>query len=77
MTLFDRNGGYAGGNVREVLAGLAADSPGLPALTAFLEGEGYAVACNRDNEITVDWVKSYRRADERTVRAGSGPAGTV
>ncbi len=50
---------------RDVLLGLADDSEGLPALTEFLEVEGYALVCNRDNEMAVDWVKSYGKADER------------
>ncbi len=49
---------------RDVLTGLADDSPGLPALIEFLEREGYSLACNRGNELNVDWVKSYGKADE-------------
>jgi hypothetical protein len=49
---------------REVLIGLAGDSTGLPALVEFLEEAGYSVACNRNNELNVDWVKSYGKADE-------------
>jgi hypothetical protein len=49
---------------REVLIGLAGDSSGLPALVEFLDREGYSVACNRNNELNVDWVKSYGKADE-------------
>jgi hypothetical protein len=49
---------------RDLLIRLACDSTGLPVLADFLEKEGYALVCNRDNEITVDWVKSYGKADE-------------
>jgi hypothetical protein len=50
---------------RDLLLRLACDSTGLPALIAFLDQEGYALICNRDNEIAVDWAKSYGKADER------------
>jgi hypothetical protein len=50
---------------REVLLGLAGDSEGLPALTEFLDREGYALVCNRDNEMAVDWIRPYGKADER------------
>jgi hypothetical protein len=49
---------------RDLLIGLACDSTGLPILADFFEKEGYTLVCNRDNEIAVDWVKSYGKADE-------------
>jgi hypothetical protein len=49
---------------RDLLVGLAGDSTGLPALTEFFEREGYSLVCNRGNEVTVDWVRSYGKADE-------------
>lgn len=49
---------------RDVLLRLADDSPGLPALMAFFEEEGYTLVCNRDNQIYVDWVKAYGKADD-------------
>jgi hypothetical protein len=48
----------------DLLARLACDSTGLPVLTDFFDKEGYTLVCNRDNEITADWVKSYGKADE-------------
>jgi hypothetical protein len=50
---------------RDVLLRLAEDSTGLPAVVEFLESEGYTLICNRDNQVNVDWVKSYGRADDR------------
>ncbi|HOU16173.1 MAG TPA: hypothetical protein PKZ84_23975 [Anaerolineae bacterium] len=49
---------------KDILFRLADDCPGLPALVDFLEKEGYTLVCNRDNQINVDWVKSYGKADE-------------
>ena len=49
---------------RDVLLRLADDSPGLLTLADFFEKEGYTLICNRDNQVNVDWVKSYGKADE-------------
>ena len=49
---------------RDVLLRLADDSPGLPVLKDFFEKEGYTLVCNRDNQINVDWVKAYGKADD-------------
>lgn len=49
---------------RDVLIRLADDCPGLPVLIDFFEKKGYTLACNRDNQINADWVKSYGKADE-------------
>lgn len=49
---------------RDILLRLAADNAGLPALLGFFEKEGYTLVCNRDNQITVDWIKSYGKADD-------------
>jgi hypothetical protein len=49
---------------RDVLLRLADDSSGLPALIDFFEKEGYTLVCNRDNQVNVDWVKSYGKADD-------------
>jgi len=49
---------------RDVLLRLADDSPGLLTLIGFFEKEGYTLVCNRDNQINVDWVKSYGKADD-------------
>jgi hypothetical protein len=50
---------------RDLLVRFACDSTGLPVLINFFEKEGYTLVCNRDNELTVDWVKSYGKTDER------------
>ncbi|MBN1401909.1 MAG: hypothetical protein JXA74_13795 [Anaerolineae bacterium] len=49
---------------RDLLVRLADDSPGLPTLIEFFEQGGYALVCNRDNQINADWVKSYGNADD-------------
>lgn len=49
---------------RDLLIRLADDSTGLPALVDYLERKGYTLVCNRGNELTADWVKSYGKADE-------------
>jgi len=49
---------------RDLLLRLAGDSSGLPTLIGFFEKEGYTLVCNRDNQINVDWVKSYGKADD-------------
>ena len=49
---------------RDLLVRLASDSTGLPQLVDFFDREGYALVCNRDNKLAVDWIKSYGKADE-------------
>lgn len=49
---------------RDVLTRLAGDSSGLPGLVGFFKKEGYSLACSPGKEVTVDWVKSYGKADE-------------
>ena len=49
---------------KNVLLRLAGDSPGLLTLIEFFEKEGYTLVCNRDNQINVDWVKSYGKPDD-------------
>ncbi|MBN1876463.1 MAG: hypothetical protein JXA33_19720 [Anaerolineae bacterium] len=49
---------------RDVLLRLAGDNPGLLTLIGFFEKEDYTLVCDRDNHITVDWVKSYGKPDD-------------
>ncbi len=49
---------------KDVLLCLADDNPSLSILIAFFEEEDYTLLCNRDNQINVDWVKAYGKADD-------------